>query len=218
MSRKLSNEVLPAPTVIPSKGPGGPPSVRERVLKRVQLALATGAATVALTACPVACDCLPPPAACASDGGVLGQVDATAVLDVGAPQRRFKVHLSQKAQSGLVFDPDASTTGGTVLQQNVTASDASFVIVPDAGATELVIRVGVTCNDFRTVGPMSTVIVITVSNLSSDTPSVSLADVPAPDAGFDGGDDGGTDGGGDAGLDGGSDAGSDAGTDGGDGG
>ncbi len=212
MNKKLSNEVLPAPVITDKAEPA--PQVRDRVIRKMRLALAAGAATLAMHACSSppfgVVDPLPPPAHCADMGGPAAQVDVTAGLDVGAPMRRFKITVKQKDGAGLSFDLNATVTGGTVLQQLVTSSDASFTIVPDAGATELVITLLATCNDFRSGnGATTSLLVITVSPVSSDTPTAVVTDVPAPDGGFpDGGD-------ADGGLDGGSDAGF---TDGGDGG
>ncbi len=200
MNKKLMNEVLPAPTVI------GGNAVRERVIQKMRLALAAGAATLALNGCPpfAVVDPLPPPALCANDGGPASQVTATATLDVGAPQRRFKVDVKPKTDSGLTFDPNASATGCTVLQQLVTGSSAAFTVVPDASATEVTISIPVTCNNFRGSGPTPSVLVITLTDLGSNTPTVTVTDVPAPDGGFaDGGSDGGSDGGTDGGSDGG---------------
>jgi hypothetical protein len=167
----------------------------------MRVALAAGIASAAVNGCtPFAVvDPLPAPAACA-DKGPTQSVTATAVPVANSSPRQIHLNLDSVKQAGLTFEANVTLVGGTIISQSFRSdpSDqsehAQFLLQVDANQTQLVLRMPINCKDPQRGINTDSMLVVTITNLSSSTPSTAITDEPAPDGGFPF--DGGTDGGG----------------------
>jgi hypothetical protein len=136
--KKLMPESLPKPaTAHPST------SVRQRVLKHLNLLVAAGAATATLACQPYAVvDPLPPPARCRTTGSVLDALEVSALTDASGVAVRIQNHdYSGDVRLLRVTE----VTGARVDSAALDSAPAVIHLTPDHPASIITLKLATEC-------------------------------------------------------------------------
>lgn len=170
MTKKLMNEVLPAPVIAPRGSP------RDRVLRHMRDALTAGAAVAMVAGIPFGCvDPLPPPAQCLSNGpGNTISVTVTRVEVDGGPAE-YDVVLTQGGNGGFTY-VHATATNATFVAVKL----GHYRVTPAAGSTSFDLVVGTACD--QTGKPPTRGLKISVA-LGPNGPTTTVVEVSVTDGG-----------------------------------
>lgn len=134
--KKLMPELLPKPqTAIPST------SVRQRVLKHLNLLIAAGATTATLACQPYGVvDPLPPPAKCRTTGSVLDVLNVLAFTDTSGVTVRIWIE-SEEVRLLRIMD----VTGAVAAQAELDTGQPWIHLIPDSPAATITLKLATEC-------------------------------------------------------------------------
>jgi hypothetical protein len=165
--KKLMPEILPKPgTASPST------SVRQRVLKHLNLLVAAGATTATLACQPYAVvDPLPPPARCRTTGSVLDALEVSALTDASGVLVRIQLtDYSGEVRLLRVMD----VVGGVADRVTLDSASPEIHLKPDGPAATLELKLATECAGT----PAATVRIVLTPDAGGASYTVTTSDVP----------------------------------------
>lgn len=136
--KRLMPEILPKPqTASPST------SVRQRVLKHLNLLIAAGATTATLACQPYAVvDPLPPPARCRTTGSVLDTLEVSAMTDASGVVVRIRITDEWGAVRLLQV---MEVKGGVADRVALDSAQPEIHLIPDGPAATIELKLATEC-------------------------------------------------------------------------